>query len=162
MQNPTNVQLYSATLIGSVNPNLLPTNVSFEWGKTLEYGEVITLSQTPMNGDNYINLTSSISDLTPGTTYHFRLKAENSLGTSYSSDISFKTLGDIPSVPNFSKDNIGLSTASLSGFVNPNYLLTNVTFEWGTTTNYGNNVASQNKLTGNTNLPVSVNLTGLA
>lgn len=115
-----------------------------------------------MNGDNYVNLTSSISDLTPGTTYHFRLKAENSLGTSYSSDISFKTLGDIPSVPNFSKDNIGLSTASLSGFVNPNYLLTNVTFEWGTTTNYGNNVASQNQLTGNTNLPVSVNLTGLA
>jgi N-acetylneuraminic acid mutarotase len=162
VQNPTNVQLYSATLIGSVNPNLLPTNVSFEWGKTLEYGEVITLSQTPMNGDNYINLTSSISDLTPGTTYHFRLKAENSLGMSYSSDISFKTLGDIPSVPNFSKDNIGLSTASLSGFVNPNYLLTNVTFEWGTTTNYGNNVASQNQLTGNTNLPVSVNLTGLA
>jgi hypothetical protein len=38
------------------------------------------------------SFTSSISELTPGTTYHVRAFATNSVGTAYGEDVSFTTL----------------------------------------------------------------------
>ena len=53
-------------------------------------------------------------------------------------------------------------TATISGTVNPNYFSTAITFEWGTTTSYGNTINySQNPLTGSTQQDITVNLTGL-
>jgi hypothetical protein len=44
-------------------------------------------------------VTSTVSGLTPGTTYHFRIVAENAGGTSYGADQTFTTLPLSPSVP---------------------------------------------------------------
>jgi uncharacterized protein (TIGR02145 family) len=98
-----------------------------------------------------------------GTTYHFRIKAENSLGTTFSSDMIFTTLGQAPTVTTLDATNISVSSAKLNGSVNPNYLPTNISFEWGTTYGYGTTITpAQNSINGSTSVNVSADLAGLA
>ena len=158
----TDILTTSATLNGTVNPNSLSTTVSFEYGLTTAYGSTSIAIQSPVNGELNINVTTPLTELSPGKEYHFRIKAENSLGITYSDDISFTTLGGIPQVVSVKANNILMYTATISGSVNPNYFPTAIMFEWGTTTSYGNTIIySQNPLVGSASQDVSVNLTGL-
>jgi len=161
--NATNIAIDSAILNGSVNPNSLSTTVSFEWGTTTDYGNSVAANQSPVTGDTSINVSVKLTDLSPGTTYHFRIKAENSLGITYSSDMTFSTLGDVPAVTTMDITNLHTHTASLNGSVNPNYLSTSVKFEWGTTTSYDSTTTvQQSPLTGNSDVNVNIDLSGLS
>jgi uncharacterized protein (TIGR02145 family) len=158
----TNVNVTSATLNGTVNSNYLSTVVTFEYGTTTSYGNTVTPSQSPVTGSAITNVSSVISGLIGGTIYHFRVKAINSLGTTYGSDLTFTTLGQVPTVTTLQSTNVSTTSASVSGLVNANYLSSAVTFEYGTTTNYGNSIsATQSPVTGNIVSNVSVNITGL-
>lgn len=77
----------------NVNPNGLPTNVTFEYGLTTSYGNTVDAVQNPINGlTSYgIGTSSYPVNLSPNTTYHFRVKASNSLGITYSGDYPFTT-----------------------------------------------------------------------
>jgi uncharacterized protein (TIGR02145 family) len=76
--------------------------------------------------------------------------------------MTFTTLGQVPSVTTLATNNITVSTATLNGSVNPNYLPTTFYFEWGTDNSYGNQVTpNQNSLDGVTPVTVSVALSGL-
>ncbi len=159
----TNIQVYSATLNGSVNPNYLSSTIEFEWGTTLDYGNIITPSQSPVTGSNSVNVSTDLSGLAPGTTYHFRINATNELGTTNSYDLTFKTLGDVPSAKTESATNLQYNSATVSGSVNPNYLATTVVIEYGTTLSYGNTISiTQSPLSGNNNVNVSADLSGLS
>jgi len=162
-QNASNVTINSATLAGSVNPNFLSTTVTFEYGVTTSYGSSATALESPLSGDKVENVTvkADLSELTPGTTYHFRIKAENSLGTTYGSDLAFTTLGQVPAVNAQAASNLQVRTATINGSINPNYLPTTVTFEWGTTTGYGNTTAIQDAGNENSVVSVSESLLGL-
>ena len=158
----TNITATSATINGTVNPNYLSTIVSFEYGTTTSYGSPVTATQSPITGNANTNVSADITALTPGTTYHYRVKAVNSLGTTYSDDITFTTLGQVPTVTTLAATNTNISSATLNGSVNANYLSTDVTFEYGTTTNYGSTAsATQTPVTGNTITNASVSITGL-
>lgn len=158
----TNIQLNSATLNASVNPNHLPTKVTFDWGISTDYGNSIEYSQNPLTGNNLITLSADLSGLAPGKTYHFRIKSENSLGITLSNDKTFKTLGDSPSVTFLTPTNIHVRNATLNGTVNPNYMSSTVTFEWGTSANLGQIVEPlQNPVTGNSSIAVNADLPGL-
>ena len=87
----TNITNSGATLNGTVNPNSSSTVVTFEYGLTTEYGSAVTALQSPLSGHTNTSVSVEVSDLNPGTTYHFRVKAENELGTIYSDDILFRT-----------------------------------------------------------------------
>lgn len=91
-QNAANIQITTATLNGTVNPNSITTNVTFEYGVTSNYGSTAIAQQSPVSGDAAGNVFINLTGLTGGTTYHFRIKAENSLGTVYSDDMIFTTL----------------------------------------------------------------------
>ncbi len=78
----------SATINGSVNPNGLATTYYFEWGTTTLYGNTTT-SISAGAGSSNINVSENLSGLTPNQTYHFRLVAVNSDGTSNGIDLSF-------------------------------------------------------------------------
>ncbi len=80
----------SAILNGNVNPNGSATTSWFEWGTTSSYGNT-TSSQSITSGTSSISVTEPISGLSPGITYHFRVVAQNSAGTSYGSDQVFMT-----------------------------------------------------------------------
>jgi uncharacterized protein (TIGR02145 family) len=158
----TNISTTGATLNGTVNPNYLSTTVTFEYGTTTSYGQTVTATQSPVTGNNTANVSADITELTIGTTYHFRVKTINSLGTVYGADMSFVTSGQAPTSVTQPATNISGTGATLNGTVNANYLSTTVTFEYGTTISYGSNVtATQSPLTGNTATSVSGSITGL-
>jgi len=91
IQLPTNVSTSAATLNGSVNPNYLATSITFEYGTSTNYGSTIPAAQSPISGQIISTVSAVISGLSAGTTYYFRIKAENSLGTVFSEPMSFKT-----------------------------------------------------------------------
>lgn len=87
----SSIQLNGATLNASVNPHNLPTTVDFEYGPSISYGNIITVTTSPLNGSANINVNYLLTSLNSNTTYHYRVKATNSLGVSYGNDIQFKT-----------------------------------------------------------------------
>jgi len=87
----TGVSTTFAILHGIVNPNFLFTTVTFEYGTSSSYGDTISAVTKTILGYKEFNVSASISGLTPGTEYHFRVKAVNSLGTTYGSDMKFNT-----------------------------------------------------------------------
>jgi hypothetical protein len=68
----------------------LTTGYVFQYGTTSGYG-----GQTPLapagNGTISIKLSQTVTGLQPGTTYHYRIEAVNSAGTSNGRDRTFKT-----------------------------------------------------------------------
>jgi uncharacterized repeat protein (TIGR01451 family) len=89
----TSVTPTSATLNGTVNPNGAETEVVFEWGEDDTYGNEVTATQSPLTGVTEQAVNAGLSELTPGRSYHFRVKATNSEGTTYGVDESFNTPG---------------------------------------------------------------------
>jgi hypothetical protein len=82
----------SATLNGTVNPNGRATTWYFEYGTSTAYGSK-TPSKSAGSGTTDRTVTATISNLSPSTTYHFRLVATNDAGTSRGADASFATSG---------------------------------------------------------------------
>jgi len=80
-----------ATLNGTVNANLFSTTVTFEYGATTAYGSMATALQSPVSGIDTTAVSAKISNLAPGAVYHYRVKGENTGGTSYGSDQAFTT-----------------------------------------------------------------------
>ncbi len=156
----TNITATAATLNGTVNSNYLSTDVTFEYGTTISYGNTIIAIQSPVNGNT--NVSASISGLTAVTIYHYRIKAVNSLGTTYSNDITFTTFGQVPTVSTTAATKITTVSAQLNGTVNANYLDASVIFEFGLSTSYGTSItAIQSPITGNVNASVDAPITGL-
>jgi uncharacterized protein (TIGR02145 family) len=159
----TNITTVGATLNGAVNPNFLSTEVTFEYGETTIYGNTIAALQSPVTGNTLVTVSADIDGLTPGTIYHFRVKSVNSLGTTYSDDLTFTTLGQRPTVISLPATFIYTTNAVFNGSVNPNFLSTVVTFEYGTTTDYGSSIAAnQNVISGNADNSVNVSVSGLS
>ncbi len=78
---PTSLAANSATLNGRVLPNAIATDAYFQYGPTAAYGSTTAL-QAIGNGTTSVNVNAAISGFAPSG-YHFRLVAQNSLGTTY-------------------------------------------------------------------------------
>jgi uncharacterized protein (TIGR02145 family) len=98
-QEATNISVSGATLNGIVNAQFLSTEVTFEYGSDKNYGQTVTAVPSPVNGNTNINTAAFISGLTSGSTYHFRIKMSNLLGTTYGNDYTFKTVSIANGVP---------------------------------------------------------------
>lgn len=90
----TDVSETSAVLNGNINPMGLGTTYHFEYGETMAYGSRVPVSieATAGNGRLAKSFSRTVTGLSPGTTYHFRLVASNSLGTTEGSDRTFSTI----------------------------------------------------------------------
>jgi C1A family cysteine protease len=80
-----------ATLNGMVNASNLPTTVTFEYGLTTSYGNTVNASPSIVNGSTNTAVRTILTGLLENTTYHFRVKAVNSMGTTYGTDLIFTT-----------------------------------------------------------------------
>jgi hypothetical protein len=96
----TDVTETSAVLNGTINPVGLQATYHFEYGTTTSYGSRIPagIDAIAGGGRNTNIFSRTITDLAPGTTYHFRLVATNSMGRSDGADRTFTTVapGGIP------------------------------------------------------------------
>src|SRR4051794_5414881 len=134
----TDVSRTTATLHGTVDANGSATMYHFEYGTTTSYG-LVTPEASAGEGDAPAAGSAPITDLTPNTTYHFRVVATSAGGTANGADRTFKTAPN-PAAPRVSigaARNVGADTALLRGGVDPNLAATTYRFEYGTTTNYG-------------------------
>jgi hypothetical protein len=160
--NPaTFIASFSSTLNALVDPHGLTTSVHFQYGPTTSYG--LTTAPQSHSGNTYVGITANIGSLIPSTTYHFRVVASNSAGTTLGSDKAFTTLTATgpPVVTTNSATNITTSSATLNGSLDPHGLTTTVYFQYGTTTSYGHTSAMQSQ-TGNTYRNIAANIGGLS
>jgi uncharacterized protein (TIGR02145 family) len=165
-ESATNITPTSATLNGTVNANNLSTEVTFEYfdnyGCAPTTGILVYATQSPITGSTTASVSANITGLTASSTYYYYTKAYNILGTSIGNIVSFTTLGQVPEATTKPATSITSVSAQLNGSVNPNYLSTVVTFEYGTTTSYGSTiVATQSPVTGNSNTNISANISDL-
>lgn len=90
-ETASSVSSTSATLNGTVNAKGGSTTVTFEYGLTTGYGSTATATQSPLTGGAPLSVSTGLTGLSGATTYHFRVKATNSAGTTYGDDQTFTT-----------------------------------------------------------------------
>jgi len=151
---------FSATLKGSLNPDGLSTTFHFEYGTTTSYG--LTTAPQTHTGDTSRPVSANINSLAAHTTYHFRIVASNTAGTTFGSDTTFTTLPmtGFPVVTTNPATNVTASSARLNGTLDPHGLSTTVYFQYGTTSSYGSITPNQIK-TGNDYQNVFAGISGL-
>jgi len=159
----TSVTSSGAVLNGSVNPNGVTANSTFEWGLTAAYGNTVNSVPNIVSGSGATPVTAALTGLLPNTTYHYRCTGTNVTGTAYGADLTFTTPAILPLVITDAATAVGTSGATLNGSVTANNSATTVSFQWGTTTAYGNTVsASPVTVNGMTSTAVQANLSSLA
>ncbi len=163
----TSITDNNATLNGTVNPNGLATQAWFEYGTD---PGLQTYSSSPNqdagNGLIAQSVSTTLSVLAPGTTYYFRVCAENSGGYSEGQVMSFTTASPAspPAVTTIAATSVGATGATLNGSVIPNGLATNAWFEWGTDSTLAgySTTVTQAVGSGTTSQTIHQALTGLA
>jgi uncharacterized protein (TIGR02145 family) len=104
-----------AVLNGVVNANNEKSKASFEYDTTTAYGNSIISATDSVVGNTSVLVSAGLSGLKMNTTYHYRLKVVNSLGTAYGDDISFTTLSEKVSNILFNPDLTYGSVSDLDG-----------------------------------------------
>jgi glycosidase len=152
----------SATIAATVTPNGAATTVFFEYGTSTAYGTT-TPGQNIGSGNSPSNASANLSGLSPGTTYHYRVYATNSVGTTFGDNGTFTTAAPLPQITTTAASFVTSATASINGTVNPNNLPTSLYFLWGTRADdLANQTATQNVGSGSANSGAWAELSGLA
>ncbi|HET7511074.1 MAG TPA: fibronectin type III domain-containing protein [Solirubrobacterales bacterium] len=129
----TSIGEKSATINGTVNPNGSETKAFFEYGTTSSYGSK-TAEVNLGAGTSAIERSETLSGLSPNTTYHYRLVANNeNPETGTGEDKTFTTIGPPTVTTEAGVSEESGESATLNGVVNPNGQSTTYQFEYGTT-----------------------------
>ena len=91
---PTALNDTTTQLNGYVDANGKDTTVMFDYGTTTAYGT--TSGSRVVQDDRSAFVYHPATGLTPGTTYHVRLRATNARGTTVGADRTFTTTGTAP------------------------------------------------------------------
>ena len=125
----------SAVLNGTINGDGKTARVYFEWGTSEALG-----SRTPViaNGGGSEKISATLSELHAGTTYFFRLVAEDENGMSRGVTREFTTPPAVEGLSTGSAQDVTPNGATLTGSLMPNGVDAHYYFEWGLTSKYGN------------------------
>jgi phosphodiesterase/alkaline phosphatase D-like protein len=155
---PGAITVDSATVGGTVDPNGLATDYSVEYGVTDAYGQSLPLIPAGMTHGTQ-TVSPVLEDLTPNTTYHYRVVAFNEDGASYGEDRTLTTAHNpAPLAVTLAAGEVTQNAATLNGTVNPDGQRTRYEFQIGTNTDYGASVffdAGSGQETENVTLTIS-------
>ena len=132
----TNLTSTSATLNGALDPDGMATTFRFQYGLDTNYD----LETEPLgagSGTGSVALPPvDVDKLQPGRTYHYRLIAENELGTTHAQDRTF-TVPARPLISGLNPKNILSRSVDLHAEINDYNLPAEYFFEYGPTAGYG-------------------------
>ena len=138
------VERRSATLHASFNGDGDGTTYTFEWGETESYGNTTDLADagsptghTPISAQIGHECGEPVGCLELETTYHYRVVATNSLGTTKGQDQSFTTPPAVVGAVTKPATEIGQERITLNGEYRGNGEDTHYYFEYGLTPEYG-------------------------
>ena len=136
-EGASSVTPFEATLEAQLNPNNQTTSYTFEYSTTEAAGKltgtITTLKgASPLSG--YGDQTASVTTghvLAPGTTYHYRVLAENAAHETAEAAGSFPTAtAEPPIIDGESTAFLSATSTNLTAQINPNYQATTYTFEY--------------------------------
>jgi Ricin-type beta-trefoil lectin domain-like len=131
------VKANEATLNAIVNPKGGATTYQFEYGPTTSYGSKIPVAaKSAGSGTNGVSVSEVLGGLTQGSTYHYRVVAQNEVGTAYGADQTITT-PLLPTVTTEAATGVTANEATLNATINPNGMSTTYELQYGTTTSYG-------------------------
>lgn len=159
--SPTNISGTTITLNAMINPKGLDADFHIEYGTGVEC--LSSTAPAPAgNGVAFENFSAQLINLTPQTTYHYRVVAQNAQGTSYSILKEFTTAGD-PHAPDArtSSASVNMNQAKVSGWINPHGAYTDYYFEYGLNDQYGFSSELMEESDGTQDIIVSTVLTSL-
>ena len=98
-------------------------DITYDGGdQVIDRGICWSTSQNPTINDNYTtdgsgigSFTSSLTNLTPNTTYYVRAYATNSVGTIYGNEITLTTSKTLPTLTTIIANNVTATTAASGG-----------------------------------------------
>jgi hypothetical protein len=152
----------TVSVTGTVDAEGTATTWYYQYGLATDsaYG-----SQTPSvsagSGTGNVQVTAKFSGLTSATSYHFRIVATSSAGTTYGADVSVNTSA-APVVLTGAATNLTTTTATLNGVVNPEALASTWYFQYGPTTSYGQKTPTAHLAASANPTNVSAGITHLA
>jgi hypothetical protein len=157
---PTSVAATSATATGTVNPNGTATTYLFQYGATSAYGSQ-TGSVSAGSGTTAVAAAATIGGLSADATYHYRIVATSSAGTTDGADTTFTTATAPPVVTTKSASSVTGTSAVLAATVNPEGRATNYAFQYGTSSAYGLQTAAASAGSGKSAVSVKTTVGGL-
>ena len=149
----------TATVAGTVNAGGVATSWYVEFGTSTAYGSQ-TASASAGSGTKDTSVSGSLTGLTPGTTYHYRVVATSVDGTARGADGIFTTPAP-PGVVTGTASGVTPSAATLHGSVDPNGRATSYYFEYGSSTSYGSKTSTQDAGSGSNAVGVTASVSGL-
>jgi 6-phosphogluconolactonase (cycloisomerase 2 family) len=143
-QAPVSTGDTGATLGASVDPEGQATAYTFEYGTTTGFGAITPVVELD-SASSPETVSSPTGELTPNTTYLYRVVATNASGTTAGSILAFTTgPGGPPAVTTGAATGVSAGGATLGGTVDPEGLQTTFAFEYGTSDSFGSLSAVDN------------------
>jgi hypothetical protein len=128
----------TAGLDGRIAENNSPTSYRFEYGPTAAYGSSIPVPEKSIGLVGPTLVSQELTGLQPGTTYHYRLIATNTLGENASPDETFTTpLPQPPIVSTGPAVAVAQNSATLTATIETQGFETVYEFDLGADTSYG-------------------------
>jgi hypothetical protein len=110
----------------------------FEYGPKTSYGTSVPCTPSPEPGTEPVEVRAVLDSLSPNATYHMRIVASNSGGTSTGDDQTFTTLPDPPTALTDAASSLTQTSATLRATVNPSGgRVSACQFEYGVSPSYG-------------------------
>lgn len=164
IENPSasHLTLTSAELGGEVNPGFGDTSFMVQYGADTSYGSHTVISQSIGDDGVFHSVSADVTELSPGTTYHYRIVAFNFKGTVRGPDATVTT-PDAPTIKGASAAVLGPTSVRLSAevFSNGSSGGTTVHFDYGPGASYGSRTAESGP-TGTLGGSESLEISGLA
>jgi hypothetical protein len=132
-----NPSAYDVQLDTGVYPNSSSTSYYIQYGTSTSYGQQ-TVAVTVGSGPGLVPTSPVLVGLTPDSTYHYRIVAQNAYGTTYGYDVTMTTPAQSPpAIFSATADPTSTTTATLGGVVDGEGHSATYFFKYGGTASYG-------------------------
>lgn len=159
---PVNITAGAVQFEGTIDQCSRPTTLVFEYGVSPVFTKAVVANPTDVNDANQHTIMAWLQSLAPLTQYQVRLRGQTSAGDLYGNVQTFTTGAQYDLFKTLAATGVTSSGAQLHGLVEGLQSTTGLSFEYGTTTNFGSQItANPSAVTDTATHQVSAMLTGL-